>query len=128
MERFRRVDLMVVIQDCGWSAFGIGTLVTFVVGTILAFMGAVQLQQFGATIYVADLVGIAMTRDMGAMMTAIIMAGRTRAALAAQLGSMKVTQGNDALTPTGISPPQFLVLPPVTAPLLLIPLLLVFSH
>ncbi|HSU90529.1 MAG TPA: ABC transporter permease, partial [Sporolactobacillaceae bacterium] len=85
--RFRKADLMVVMQDCGANAFGIVALVTFLVGTILAFMGAVQLQQFGATIYVADLVGIAMTRDMGAMMTAIIMAGRTGAAFAAQLGS-----------------------------------------
>src|SRR5260370_749544 len=127
MERFRRVDLMVVIQDCGWSAFGIGTLVTFVVGTILAFMGAVQLQQFGATIYVADLVGIAMTRDMGAMMTAIIMAGRTGAAFAAQLGSMKVTQEIDALTTMGISPLEFLVLPRVTALFLMIPLLCIYA-
>src|ERR1700722_16591616 len=125
--RFRKVDLMTVIQDCGASAFGIVTLVTFLVGTILAFMGAVQLQQFGATIYVADLVGIAMTRDMGAMMTAIIMAGRTGAAFAAQLGSMKVTQEIDALTTMGISPLEFLVLPRVTALFLMIPLLCVYS-
>jgi phospholipid/cholesterol/gamma-HCH transport system permease protein len=125
--RIRRVDFMVVIQDCGVDAFGIVTLITFLVGVILAFMGAVQLQLFGAQIYVADLVAIAMTRDMGAMMTAIIMAGRTGAAFAAQLGSMKVTQEIDALTTMGISPLEFLVLPRVTALLLMIPLLCIYA-
>lgn len=125
--RFRRVDLMVVIQDCGVDAFGIVSLITFLVGVIMAFMGAVQLQLFGAQIYVADLVAIAMTRDMGAMMTAIIMAGRTGAAFAAQLGSMKVTQEIDALTTMGISPLEFLVLPRVTALLLMIPLLCIYA-
>jgi len=125
--RFRRVDLMIVIQDCGVNALGIVSLVSFLFGTILAFMGAVQLQQFGATIFVADLVGIAMTRDMGAIMAAIIMAGRTGAAFAAQLGSMKVTQEIDALITMGISPLEFLVLPRVTALVLMIPLLCVFA-
>jgi phospholipid/cholesterol/gamma-HCH transport system permease protein len=125
--RFRRADLMVIIQDCGASAFGIVTLISFLVGTILAFMGAVQLQQFGAAMYIADLVGIAMTRDMGGVMTAIIMAGRTGAAFAAQIGSMKVTQEVDALTTMGISPLEFLVLPRVAALFLMIPLLCVYA-
>jgi phospholipid/cholesterol/gamma-HCH transport system permease protein len=125
--RYRRVDLLVAIQDCCANAFGIVTLISFLVGTILAFMGAVQLEQFGASIFVADLVGIGMARDMGAMMTAIIMAGRTGAAFAAQLGTMKVTQEIDALSTMGISPMEFLVLPRVLALILMMPLLCFYS-
>jgi phospholipid/cholesterol/gamma-HCH transport system permease protein len=90
-------------------------------------MGAVQLQQFGAEIYVADLVAIGMVREMGAMMTAIIMSGRTGASYAAQLGTMKVTQEIDALTTMGISPMEFLVLPRVIALILMMPLLCIYS-
>jgi phospholipid/cholesterol/gamma-HCH transport system permease protein len=125
--RYRTVDLMQNISDCGPSAVGIVTLISFLVGVILAFMGAVQLQQFGAAIYVADLVGIGMLREMGAMMTAIIMSGRTGAAFAAQIGTMKVTQEVDALTTMGISPFQFLLLPRVIALVLMMPLLCLYS-
>jgi phospholipid/cholesterol/gamma-HCH transport system permease protein len=125
--RFRTVDLFENLQDCGAKAVGIVTLISFLVGVILAFMGAVQLQQFGASIYVADLVGIGMLREMGAMMTAIIMSGRTGAAFAAQLGTMKVTQETDALTTMGISPLEFLVLPRVIALVLMMPLLCLYS-
>jgi phospholipid/cholesterol/gamma-HCH transport system permease protein len=125
--RYRIVDLMQNISDCGPNAVGIVTLISFLVGVILAFMGAVQLQQFGASIYVADLVGIGMLREMGAMMTAIIMSGRTGAAFAAQVGTMKVTQEIDALTTMGISPFQFLLLPRVIALVLMMPLLCLYS-
>ena len=125
--RYRRIDLSLAIQDCGPNAFGIVTLISFLVGTILAFMGAVQLEQFGASIYVADAVGIGMVRDMSAMMTAIIMAGRTGASYAAQLGTMKVTQEIDALNTMGVSPIEFLVLPRVVALLLMMPLLCIYS-
>src|SRR6202047_3315478 len=125
--RYRKVALLEVIQECGPNAVGIVTLISFLVGVILAFMGAVQLSQFGASIYVADLVGIGMVRDMAAMMTAIIMAGRTGAAFAAKLGTMKVTQEIDALTTMGISPMEFLVLPRVLALLLMMPLLCLFA-
>ncbi|HEY6395637.1 MAG TPA: ABC transporter permease, partial [Candidatus Binataceae bacterium] len=125
--RYRKIDLLQTIQDCGANAVGIVTLIAFLVGVILAFMGAVQLQQFGAAIFVADLVGIGMVREMGAMMAAIIMSGRTGAAFAAQLGTMKVTQEIDALTTMGISPMEFLVLPRVLALVLMMPLLCLYS-
>jgi phospholipid/cholesterol/gamma-HCH transport system permease protein len=125
--RFRAVDLFLLIQQCGAQALPIVTLISFLVGVILAFVGAVQLKQFGAQIYVADLVGIAMVREMGAMMTGIIMAGRTGAAFAAQLGTMKVTQELDAFTTMGFSPLEFLVLPRVIALVLMMPLLCLYS-
>lgn len=125
--RFRAVDLALLIQQAGAQALGIITLISFLVGLILAFVGAVQLQQFGATIYVANLVGIAMVREMGAMMTGIVMAGRTGAAYAAQLGTMKVTQEIDALTTMGISPLEFLVLPRMIALCLMMPLLCLYA-
>lgn len=125
--RYRFSDLLEVIQECGADALGIVTLISFLVGVILAFMGAVQLEQFGASIYVADLVGIGIVREMGAMMTAIIMAGRTGAAFAARLGTMKVTEEIDALVTMGISPIEFLVLPRMIALILMMPLLCLYS-
>jgi phospholipid/cholesterol/gamma-HCH transport system permease protein len=125
--RFRRVDLMELIQDCGAEALPIVTLISMLVGLILAFVGAVQLRMFGAQIYVADLVGIAMAREMGAMMTGIIMAGRTGAAFAAQLGTMQVNEEIDALRTLGISPVDFLVMPRMIALVLMMPLLCVYA-
>lgn len=125
--RFRGDDLLLLVQDAGVRALPIVTLVSVIVGLILAFVGAVQLQQFGATIYVADLVGIAMVREMGAMMTGIVMAGRTGASYAAQLGSMKVTQEIDALRTMGIAPLDFLVLPRMLALMVMMPLLCLYA-
>jgi phospholipid/cholesterol/gamma-HCH transport system permease protein len=125
--RFQLSELGLVVQQTGPQALPIVTLIAFLVGLILAFMGAVQLLRFGATIYVADLVGLGMAREMGAMMTAIVMAGRTGAAFAAQLGTMKVTEEIDALTTFGISPLEFLVLPRVLALCLMMPLLCVYA-
>jgi phospholipid/cholesterol/gamma-HCH transport system permease protein len=125
--RFRRVDLVLFLQECGAQALGIVTLISFLIGLILAFMGAVQLRQFGAQIYVADLVGLGMTREMGAIMTGIIMAGRTGAAFAAQLGTMQVNEEIDALQTMGIPPMEFLVLPRMLALMLMMPLLCVYA-
>jgi phospholipid/cholesterol/gamma-HCH transport system permease protein len=125
--RFRRSDLTLILQECGAEALPIVSLISFLVGSILAFIGAVQLQQFGAQIYVANLVGLAMALEMGAMMTAIIMAGRTGAAFAAQLGTMQVNQEIDALTTLGFSAMEFLVLPRMLALVLMVPLLTIYA-
>ena len=125
--RFRPSDLWLLIQQCGIEALPIVTLTSFLVGVILAFVSAVQLKQFGAQIYVANLVGVAMTREMAALMSAILMAGRTGAAFAAELGTMKVTQELDAFTTAGFSIPEFLVLPRVLALVLMMPLLCLYA-
>jgi len=124
---FRRTDFMLFIQECGADALPIVTLISGLVGLILAFVGAVQLIMFGAQIYVADLVGIAMFRVMGAIMAGIVMAGRTGAAFAAQLGTMQVNEEIDALKTMGISPIEFLVLPRMLALVLMMPLLCVYA-
>jgi phospholipid/cholesterol/gamma-HCH transport system permease protein len=124
---YRKQDLLLMLQRAGMEALSISALVAFLLGLILAFIGAIQLQKFGATIFVADLVGIGMVRDMGALMTAIVMAGRSGAAYAAEIGSMKATQEVDALETTGVSPMDFLVLPRVIAITAMMPLLTVFA-
>jgi phospholipid/cholesterol/gamma-HCH transport system permease protein len=125
--RFRRVDLLLNIQEAGASALGIVSLISFLIGLILAFVGSIQLRQFGAQIYIADLVAIGMAREMGAMMAAIIMAGRTGAAYAAQLGTMRVNEEIDALSTMGISPFEFLVLPRMLGLILMMPLLTIYA-
>lgn len=125
--RFRWVDLWLNIQDCGPSALPIVTLISLLVGLILAFVGAVQLALFGAQIYIADLVGLGMTREMGGLMAAIIMSGRTGAAYAAQLGTMQVNSEIDALKTMGFEPMEFLVLPRILALILIMPLLCLYA-
>src|SRR5882762_1563341 len=125
--RYRRSDFLLVLQEVGAQALPIVSLISFLVGVILAYVGAEQLRQFGAQVYVADLVGIAMTREMGAMMAGIIMAGRTGAAFAAQLGTMQVNEEIDALVTLGIPPMEFLVLPRMLALMLMMPLLCVYA-
>jgi phospholipid/cholesterol/gamma-HCH transport system permease protein len=125
--RFRRADLLAVIQECGPRALGIVSLISFLIGLILGFVGAIQLQQFGASIFVANLVAVAMTREIGGIMTAIVMAGRTGAAFAAELGTMNTNQEIDALSTMGISPMEFLVLPRMLALILMMPLLTIYA-
>jgi phospholipid/cholesterol/gamma-HCH transport system permease protein len=126
--RYRRVDLVEIVQATGAQALGIVSLISFLVGLILAFMGAVQLRQFGAQIYVANLVAVGMAREMAPIMTGIIMAGRTGAAFAAQLGTMQVNEEIDALSTLGIPPMEFLVLPRMLALVMMMPLLVLYSN
>lgn len=125
--QFRRADLLLIIQDVGPRALPIVSLISFLVGLIVAYMGAVQLAQFGAQIFIANLVSIGMVREMGALMTGIIMAGRTGAAFAAQLGTMQVNEEIDAFRTLGISPMDFLVMPRLLALVFVMPLLTLYS-
>lgn len=123
----RSGDIAAFVYQAGPKALAIVTLISILVGMILAYLGSVQLRQLGAQIYVADLVAIGMVREMGALMTAVIMAGRTGAAYAAQLGTMQVNEEIDALKTMGISSMEFLVLPRLLALVFIMPLLCIYA-
>ena len=125
--RFRWRDFAVIVQECGAQALPIVTLINFLVGMIIAFVGAVQLKKFGASIYIADLVAIATARELGSLMTAVIMSGRTGSGFAAQLGTMQVNQEIEALETMGLAPMDFLVLPRILALVLMMPLLSIYA-
>ena len=125
--QFRTQDLSRVTADCGARAVPIVTVVNVLVGAILAFVGAVQLIKFGAGIYVADLVGIAVAREMAAIITAVVIAGRTGAAFAAEIATMQANEEVDALEVLGLGPIDFLVLPRVIALFFMMPLLYVYA-
>ena len=125
--RMRWRDFLSAMQSCGSDALPIVTLVSFLTGLTMAFVGGVQLEKFAAQIYMADLVGLAMVREMGALMTAIVMAGWTGAAFAAELGNMKVSEEIDSLRTLGVSPFDFLVMPRVLALFIMIPLLTLYA-
>ncbi len=112
---------------CGHDALPIVALISFLMGLITAFQAAVQLQQFGADIYVANLVGLSITRELGPLMTAIIAAGRSGAAFAAEIGTMKVSEEVDALAAMGLDRTRFLVTPKVLALVLMLPCLTLFA-
>ena len=126
--RYRLVDLLTIIQKTGPEALPIVALISFLVGLILAFVGAIQLAKYGSEIFVADLVGIAMVREMGAIMVGIVMSGRTGASFAAELGSMKVNEEISAFRTFGISPIEFLVSPRIIALVMMFPLLTIFAN
>jgi phospholipid/cholesterol/gamma-HCH transport system permease protein len=125
--RYRAEDVVLEIKEAGVRALPIVTLVSFLLGMIMAFVGAAALRPFGAGIYVANVVAIAMLRELGAVITAIVMAGRTGSSYAAQLATMGLTQELDALATMGIGATDFLVLPRMIALSLMLPLLCIYA-
>ena len=121
-------DCLGEMQKCGAMALPIVSLISFLVGVTLAYSGSIILKRFGGEIWVADLIGVAMTREMGALMASIVLAGRTGAAFAAEIGSMKANEEIDALSTLGISPVRFLVIPRVLALGLMMPLLAMYAN
>ena len=124
----RANDTLSAMEKVGVDALPIVCLISFLLGLIMAFMSSVQLRQFGANIYVASLVGLAMVRELGPIMTAIIVAGRSGSAFAAEIGTMKISEEVDALFTMGFDPTQFLVLPRLVASLITVPILTLFSN
>ena len=120
-------DVWMLCEKVGADALPIVALIAFLMGVIIAFESAVPMKRFGAEIFVADLVGLSMLRELGPLMTAILLAGRSGAAFAAELGTMRVNQEIDALTTMGLDPVRFLVVTRVLAALLMTPLLTLFA-
>lgn len=120
-------DTILCMQRTGVDALPIVGLISFLMGLIMAFMSSVQLEQFGANIYVASLVSLAMTRELGPIMTAIIVAGRSGSAFAAEIGTMKISEEIDALYTMGFDPTRFLVIPKLVASVIVVPILTLFS-
>lgn len=120
-------DVWHICERAGVDALPIVALISFLLGMILAFQSAVPMKRFGAEIFVADLIGLSMLRELGPLMTAILLAGRSGAAFAAEIGTMRVNQEVDALTTMGLDPVRFLVTPRIIAAVLMTPLLTIFS-
>ncbi len=125
--RCRWRPLLYNLRSAGFDALPIVGLLSFLLGIVIAYQGAGQLRQYGANIFVADLVGLSMLREFAPLITAIIIAGRSGSAYAAQIGTMSVTEEIDALRTLGISPLELLVLPKIFALAVALPLLTVFS-
>ncbi|MDD3845227.1 MAG: MlaE family lipid ABC transporter permease subunit [Syntrophorhabdaceae bacterium] len=127
LSKVRWGDVIAYMRKVGVDGFPIVALISFLLGLIMAFMSSLQLKQFGANIYVASLVAVAMIRELGPIMTAIIVAGRSGSAFAAEIGTMKVNEEVDALTTMGFSPVRFLAIPKVIASLVTVPVLTIFA-
>ena len=123
----RTDDTVASMKSVGVDALPVVGLISFLLGLIMAFMSAVQLQQFGANIFVASLVSLAMVRELGPIMTAIIVAGRSGSAFAAEIGTMKISDEVDALFTMGFDPTRFLVVPKIVASVITVPILTLFS-
>ena len=123
----RTDDTLSSMKSVGVDALPVVGLISFLLGLIMAFMSAVQLQQFGANIYVASLVSLAMVSELGPIMTAIIVAGRSGSAFAAEIGTMKISDEVDALFTMGFEPTRFLVVPKIVASVITVPILTLFS-
>lgn len=120
-------DVLFYVKRAGVDGLPILSLLSLLMGLIIAFMSSLQLKQFGANIYVASLVGIAIIRELGPMMTAIIVAGRSGSAFAAEIGTMKVNEEVDALVIMGFEPTQFLAVPKVLAAMVVVPILTLYA-
>jgi phospholipid/cholesterol/gamma-HCH transport system permease protein len=120
-------DLLFYMKRAGMEGLPIVGLINFLLGLIIAFMSSLQLRQFGANIYVAQLVGVAMVTELGPIMTAIIVAGRSGSAFAAEIGTMKVNEEVDALVSMGFDPTRFLAIPKVLAAMLVVPVLTLYA-
>jgi len=124
---FRFQEMIECFERSGANALPIITLIHFLVGLVLAFQASIQLRQFGANIFVADLVGLAQVREFGPLITAVLLAGRSGSAFAAEIGTMQVNEEIDALKTMGLDPTRFLVLPKTMALLLAMPLLTLYA-
>ena len=124
---FRWDDFMLLVKRCGVDTLLLVSLISLLVGMILAFVASIQLKMFGAQIYIADIVGIAMVRVLSAVMTGIIVSGRIGASFAAELGMMQANEEIDALKTLGVSPVEFLVIPRILALVLMMPILTIYA-
>lgn len=126
--RLRWKPMLHTFETAGWGALPILALLSFLIGIVVAYQAGIQLRDYGASIFIADLIGIAVLREFGPLLAAIVVAGRTGSAFTAEIGTMKVTDEIDALRTIGVSPMEMLALPKVLALIIVLPLLTVFSN